>query len=149
MKKYLLDTNICVHYLKGQYSLKERVAYVGLAFCFLSEITIAELLYGVANSSEEHRIRNLERVNQLRALFAGRILLVGECFHEYAFQKASLKRAGRVVGEFDLLIGSTAIVRDLTVVTRNTRDFINLKNIKLENWVDDETQSRWRAYPKP
>lgn len=138
MKSYLLDTNICVHFLNGQYGLKERINQVGLETCFLSEITVAELLFGVANGSEEHRTKNLEKVNQLSEAFAGRILLIGECFYEYASQKALLKRTGKVVGEFDLLIGSTAIVHDLTVVTRNTRDFINLKNIRLENWVDDK-----------
>lgn len=138
MKDYLLDTNICVHYLKGQYGLKDKINLVGWTSCFLSELTIAELLYGVANSGEEHRNKNLEKVNQLRDLFAGRILLIGECFYEYALQKASLRKAGKVVGEFDLLIGSTAIVSDLTLVTRNTRDFINLKNIKLENWISDD-----------
>ncbi|GHB68257.1 PIN domain-containing protein [Persicitalea jodogahamensis] len=155
MKNYLLDTNICVHYLKGQYRLREKINQVGLSSCFLSEITIAELLYGVANSSDEHRTKNLEKVNQLHEAFEGRILLIGECFHEYASQKASLKKAGKVVGEFDLLIGSTAIIRDLTVVTRNTRDFINLKDIKLENWIedepgtDDEPSVSQRTAPKP
>lgn len=50
-QRYLLDTNICVHYLKGEFDIQTRVREAGLANCFLSEITIAELLFGVANSA--------------------------------------------------------------------------------------------------
>jgi tRNA(fMet)-specific endonuclease VapC len=41
-----------------------------------------------------------------------------------------------MVGEFDLLIGSTAIVHDLVLITRNTKDFAGLDGIELENWID-------------
>ncbi|MFN8345905.1 MAG: type II toxin-antitoxin system VapC family toxin [Spirosomataceae bacterium] len=136
MNKYLLDTNICIHYLKGQYNLQEKISEVGLGACFLSEITIAELLYGVENSAEAQRKKNLENLSQLRASFVGRTLLIGDSFYEYARQKAALKRMGRIVGEFDLLIGTTAIVHGLTLVTRNTKDFQNLDPIQLENWID-------------
>ncbi len=136
MNKYLLDTNICIHYLKGQYNLQEKISKVGLDSCFLSEITIAELFYGVENSAETQRKKNLENLSQLRASFVGRTLLIGDSFYEYARQKASLKRMGRIVGEFDLLIGATAIVHGLTLVTRNTKDFQNLDGIQLENWID-------------
>lgn len=136
MSQYLLDTNICIHYLKGQYNLQEKIDGVGLGSCFLSEITIAELLYGIENSAETQRTKNLENLSQLRASFVGRTLLIGDSFYEYARQKAALKRMGRVVGEFDLLIGATAIVHGLTLVTRNTKDFEHLNGIRLENWID-------------
>jgi tRNA(fMet)-specific endonuclease VapC len=136
MSQYLLDTNICIHYLKGQYNLQEKMDKVGLGSCFLSEITIAELLYGIENSAETQRKKNLENLSQLRASFVGRTLLIGDSFYEYARQKAALKRMGRVVGEFDLLIGATAIVHGLTLVTRNTKDFEHLNGIRLENWID-------------
>ena len=136
MKKYLLDTNICIHYLKGQYNLQDKIDEVGLSSCFLSEITIAELLYGIENSAESQRKKNLENFSQLRASFLGRTLLIGDCFYEYARQKANVKRMGRPVGEFDLLIGATAIVNGLILVTRNTKDFLHLEGIQLKNWID-------------
>lgn len=37
MKKYLLDTDICIHFLKGEYELDQQVKSVGLNNCFLSE----------------------------------------------------------------------------------------------------------------
>lgn len=47
MKRYLLDTNICIFYMKGKYDLLARLEKAGRCNCFISEITVAELLYGV------------------------------------------------------------------------------------------------------
>lgn len=136
MNHYLLDTNICIHYLKGQYNLQDKIAQVGLISCYLSELTIAELLFGVENSAPERREANRQNVFNLQSVFTGRILRISDGFQEYARQKAALKQIGRMTGEFDLLIGVTAIVHDLTLVTRNTRHFTDLEGIQLENWID-------------
>ncbi|HAO49422.1 MAG TPA: VapC toxin family PIN domain ribonuclease, partial [Runella sp.] len=61
MSQFLLDTNICVHLLKNEYGIKEKIAEVGVKLCFLSEITLAELLYGIENSAPTKRENNIER----------------------------------------------------------------------------------------
>ncbi|MBO0953016.1 type II toxin-antitoxin system VapC family toxin [Fibrella forsythiae] len=136
MSGYLLDTNICVHLIKGEFGIKERIARLGVRSCFLSEITIAELLFGVENSAPERQAQNRQNLQVLQTLFEGRILRIGEALPEYARQKVALRRRGRTVDEFDLLIGATAIVRGLTLVSRNTKHFADLAGIELENWVD-------------
>ena len=50
MKQFLLDTNICIYYIKGLYELKSKFKDVGPEHCFISEITLAELKFGVAKS---------------------------------------------------------------------------------------------------
>ena len=55
----------------------------------------------------------------------------------YVKEKARLRKSGRIVGDFDLLIGATALRYNLTLVTRNTKDFENLAGIQLENWIDN------------
>jgi tRNA(fMet)-specific endonuclease VapC len=49
-----------------------------------------------------------------------------------------LKRIDRLQGEFDMLIGSTALAYGLALVTRNTRHFADMLGMLLENWVDGE-----------
>lgn len=51
--KYLLDTNICIYYLKGLYNLKDKINNVGNESCYISEITVAELKFGVENSEKK------------------------------------------------------------------------------------------------
>lgn len=50
-------------------------------------------------------------------------------------QKAHLKSIGGLQGEFDILIGSTALAYGLTLATRNTRHFANIANLVLEDWI--------------
>jgi tRNA(fMet)-specific endonuclease VapC len=96
---YLLDTNICIHLFKGDEHLIQKIEAVGLDQCYLSEITILELMFGVENSAPGRQESNRENLNWLRAAFSGRILLIGEGFTEYAKQKVNLKQAGRPIGD--------------------------------------------------
>ncbi|TYZ10051.1 type II toxin-antitoxin system VapC family toxin [Hymenobacter lutimineralis] len=133
---YLLDTNICVHFLRGEHRLDEKLAAVGLVQCFVSEITIAELLFGAANSAPSWQARQRKQVAEFRELFAEQVLPIGPALEIFADQKAALRRSGRPVDDFDLLIGSTALAHGLTLATRNTRHFVELTGIRLENWID-------------
>ena len=59
MKKYLLDTNICIYFIKGQFELNKKVAEVGEQNCFISEMTVAELKFGVENSKTAEAMRKV------------------------------------------------------------------------------------------
>ncbi|MBD2769926.1 type II toxin-antitoxin system VapC family toxin [Hymenobacter sp. BT664] len=136
MSLYLLDTNICIHFTKNEYGIVEKLDHVGFGNCFISELTIAEMLYGVANSVPTKQAANRHALNQLRIAFEGHILPIADCFEHYAAEKTRLRRAGRPVDDFDLMIGCTALRHGLTLVTRNTRHFAGLANLPLENWID-------------
>jgi tRNA(fMet)-specific endonuclease VapC len=41
--KYLLDTNICIHFLKNDIKVVEKIKDVGLENCYISEMTIKEM----------------------------------------------------------------------------------------------------------
>ena len=72
MKKYLLDTNICIFYMKGRYQLDEKIKKVGQKNCYISEITVAELLYGVSRSGnkEKHLKQTAQKLTtQLKRIF--------------------------------------------------------------------------------
>lgn len=133
---YLLDTNICVHFLRGEHQLNARFAALGLAHCFVSEITVAELLFGAANSAPAWQARQRQQVTEFQALFAEQVLPIGPALAIFAEQKAALRRTGRPIDDFDILIGSTALAHGLTLVTRNTRHFAPITTLTLENWID-------------
>lgn len=136
MIEYLLDTNICIHFIKGEYDLKDKIQKVGFQSCYVSEITIAELLYGVEKSAPDRKVTNLQKVLNLKSAFSEQTIPISGCLEEYARQKAQLVRIGRRVDDLDIFIGATSIVRGLTLVTRNTKDFINMAGITVENWID-------------
>jgi tRNA(fMet)-specific endonuclease VapC len=133
LKKYLLDTNICIYFLKGLYDLDTKIDKVLIENCFVSEITIAELKFGVENS--ESKEKNRKTVNDFVSKFT--IIPVFNSIDVYAKEKARLRKKGLPLDDFDLLIGSTAISNNLILVTRNISDFKRLEGIEIENWVED------------
>lgn len=131
MNGYLIDTNICIYYLKGRFQLDKKFESAGLEKCFISEITLAELKYGVENSERIEKNRKV-----LEDFVSG--LQVIPIFHSldlYASEKARLRKMGRTVDDFDLLIGVTAVTHNLKMVTRNRKDFEHLQNIEIEDWT--------------
>lgn len=131
MKKYLLDTNICIYLLKGQFNLHNKIKEAGEENCVISEITIAELKFGAENSIQKER--NRQNVELIQNKFT--ILPVFPALDIYATEKARLKTKGSILDDFDLLIGSTAIFNNLTLVTKNVSDFERLDRIVIEDWT--------------
>ena len=134
MGQYLLDTNICIFLLRGQYDVDKKIDEVGLENCHISEITMAELKYG-AELGRKKGIK--QRAQGLDSFLSSiQILPISNAIDLYASEKARLRLAGTPADDdFDLLIGCTAIVNDLIMVTENIKDFKNFSNIKLENGI--------------
>ena len=131
---YLLDTNICIHYFKGQFKIKEKIEQIGYENFAISEITLAELIYGAEKSQKKDK--NIKVVEN----FAERITIIPifESIRIYGKEKARLKTTGTIISDLDLFIGATAIVNNMVLVTRNVREFERMKNIKIENWIDNQ-----------
>nr|WP_294950481.1 type II toxin-antitoxin system VapC family toxin [uncultured Mucilaginibacter sp.] len=131
MKQYLLDTNICIYLLKGLFAISEKIEAIGQDKFFLSEITIAELKFGAANS--DFPDKNAEKIALLQQMF--KVIPIFNSLDIYAREKSRLKKTGRILDDFDLLIGATAISNDLILITRNVSDFERLDGIEIENWT--------------
>ena len=64
--KYLLDTSICIYYMKGLYNLNIIIDKIGGENCYISEITVAELKFGVANSENKSKNKMILVTNNTR-----------------------------------------------------------------------------------
>ena len=49
--------------------------------------------------------------------------------------RAQLEAAGITIGVLDVMIAAQGVANNLTVVTHNTREFIRIPGIKLEDWA--------------
>ncbi|KGO93422.1 type II toxin-antitoxin system VapC family toxin [Flavobacterium subsaxonicum] len=129
--KYLLDTNICVHFFRGKYNLETKFNEVGIFNFTISEITLAELIYGAEHSS------NVQKNLQLIESFASHITIVPiiDCIYLYGKEKSRLRKIGKMISDFDLLIGTTAISSNLIMVTENISEFKRIEGIIIENWI--------------
>ncbi len=131
MKKYLIDTNTCIYYIKGKFDLKKKFEKADPDNCFISEITLAELKFGVENS--EKKDENQKALDNF--LTGVKIVPIFHSLDLYAKEKTRLRKAGTPTDDFDLLIGVTAVTHNLIMVTNNTDHFERIKGITLEDWT--------------
>ena len=131
MKKYLIDTNIAIFYMKGKFNLEAKFDKVTAENCFISEMTLAELKFGVEKSEKPEK--NKKALDNF--LTGVQILPIFHSLDIYAKEKARLQKAGTPVDDFDLLIGVTSVTHKLTMVTNNTNHFKRISGIKLEDWT--------------
>lgn len=131
MKQYLLDTNICIYFIKGKFDLKERFLSVSKEFRFISEITLAELKFGIQNSEAPEKNKKA-----LEDFLTGvQILPIFNSLDLYATEKARLRKKGQPIDDFDLLIGVSAVVNGMIMVTNNESHFERITGIEIENWT--------------
>ena len=130
MAKYLLDTCVCISMFRNEGHVREKLLNVGLDNCYISEITIAELYFGVAKA--ENKKRKLEDIKRVQQMF--KVIPAYSSFKEYGEIRHSLEHTGLRVDQFDLLIGATAIHHQMTLVTSNLKHFERMPGIKIESW---------------
>lgn len=131
--KYLLDTNIVIFWLKGRYGIAEKITEVGAANCFISEVTVAELWFGVECSAPEILEEKRRRLTTFLTFL--QIVPFSLAIAVYAKEKARLREAGALIPDFDLLIGATALQQELTMVTNNSKHLSKIQGITLVDWT--------------
>ncbi len=119
MAKYLLDTNIIIYYLNND---KRAIAFIDkyLDEMAISSITYLEVLIFSYDADEDKKVRSFLDFFTLLDID---MPVIEMAINTYRSKKVKIA---------DNLIGSTAMLHNLTLVTRNTDDFKNM-NLKLLN----------------
>jgi len=129
---YLLDTDTLIYNLKGNDSIKRNLELHLEDPIKISVITLMELYFGAYKS--EKVAGNLAKIRRIENSFE--IVPTGkESAQTFGMLKASLKKSGSPLDDFDLLIASCAMAHNLTLVTNNTKHFSRIDGLKLTNWT--------------
>ena len=126
--QYLLDTDWVVHCLHGVTRVTARLDQLMPEGVGLSIVSMAELYQGVFFSTDPE---GNERA--LHQFLAGIDLVpIDDAVCQiFATERGRLRAAGTSIGDFDLLIGSTAIRHNLTVLTNNRRHFERVRGLRI------------------
>ena len=131
---YMLDTNIIIFTIRHPRSacVQKLAQHIGRDVC-ISVVTYAELEYGIENSSDP--VRN--RQAMLKFLAGIPILPFDlDAAIQYGRILAALKKAhkDKQNQDRDKMIAAHALASGLTLVTDNTKDFVDIPGLSLENW---------------
>jgi tRNA(fMet)-specific endonuclease VapC len=132
---YLPDTNACIKYINRKNSpILHKFTTIPRQDIVLCDIIKFELYYGAYKST--HKEKNLAILDEFFSEFV--------CLHfdDQAIIKAAQVRAqlaikGTPIGPYDLQIAAIALVNDLTLVTHNTREFIRIEGLAIEDWEEE------------
>ncbi len=134
MERFILDTDICIYWLKGNEDIEKKIIRHRLENVFITVITECELFYGAFKSQRKEK--NLAVVENLRKKI--RTLHTGEgVSHTYGKTKSDLDAKGQMLDDADILIVSIAFSNNATLVTNNIRHFKRIRGLKIENWMGD------------
>lgn len=128
---YLLDTDMLIYSLKGDDAVIENLARHQHDSLKISVVSLLELYYGAFKS--ERLTSNLANVRRLEASFT--VLVVDTAITEtFGMVKADREKSGTPLDDFDLMIASTALSFNLTLVTNNEKHFSRIEGLRHENW---------------
>ena len=125
---YLVDTDWAIDWLNGRAAVVKRLDELKEQGLGLS--TLAELYEGVYYS------RDANKSESILDDFLKGVGLVGineETCQLFGKERGRLRSLGRMISDFDLLIGITALQNDLTLLTNNRRHFENIQGLRLES----------------
>ncbi|MDP1603435.1 MAG: type II toxin-antitoxin system VapC family toxin [Legionella sp.] len=129
---YLLDSNVCVRYLKYAHAgIVARIHALEPHEIALCSIVKAELLYGARNSRAVQS--NLTTLQKFFRPFQS-LPFDDRCAEEAAQIRADLAAQGRPIGPHDILIAATARAHDAVLVTHNIGEFARVTGLRLEDW---------------
>ena len=131
--RYMLDTNIIVYAKNNRpETVLERFSQFDPSELCISAISLAELEYGICNSSKPAQ-------NRLALmLFLSNIEVLGfdaKAAEEYGRIRYDQKNKGVLIGGNDLLIAAHAKSIGMTLITNNTKEFERVEGLNIENWI--------------
>ena len=127
---YLIDTDWVIDYLDGDDEVVRRVKQLLPSGIGISVVSLAELFEGVAYS------RNPVASESLLRIFLDDLDVVPldeDVCRLFGVERGRLRSTGTMIGDFDLLIGCTAKLHGLTVLTNNVRHFTRIPELGVES----------------
>jgi tRNA(fMet)-specific endonuclease VapC len=131
--KWMLDTDTCIAIIKKHPIALKKLRGRSIGQVGISSITLGVLAFGAEKSSRPKDAR--------AALDEFLLALEIAAFDEHAAMRygevrGSLARPGKPIGPLDTLIGSHAHVMDVILVTHHTREFAEIEDLRLEDWIE-------------
>ena len=131
MPSFLLDTNFCIHFIRGEAWARLALSKVQVPDVAVSAVTVGELYEGAHRSDQTAKeIKKAETfLAPMEVIAFGREQAKG-----WGSIEAVLRKQGKPIEAEDSIIAATAIKHELTLVTGNTKHFDRIEGLKLADW---------------
>jgi len=129
---YLLDSNVCIGFLRGRdVRFLQRFEAVAANDKWLCSVVAGELLYGATKSQWQRE--SMDKLDRFIARFP-MLSYDLEAARHFGEIRAYLAKQGKPIGPYDLQIAAIARANDMTLVTHNTGEFSRVPGLRLDDW---------------
>jgi predicted nucleic acid-binding protein len=143
---WLLDTNVISELRKPRPDrhVVTFVTHQSLDSLFLSEVTLAEIRFGIERATKPARRADIHDwlTHKLRPMFKGRVLPVTEDIILRWRIVEDGRKTGHTFSQPDLFIAATALQHGLTVVSRDTVEYEMARAPVFNPWTDTAPPAR-------
>jgi len=126
--KYLVDSDVVADYLGAKPHAIDLLSALPKEEIAVSLVTVGEIYEGIYYGRDPQKAEVIFR--QFLRL-AEALPLTQTIMQRFAQIRGELRRKGQIIGDFDILIAATALHHDLLVVTRNTKDYQRIPQLRL------------------
>jgi predicted nucleic acid-binding protein len=131
MPSFLLDTNFCIHFMRGRAWARSALEKVKVSDVSIAAITVGELHEGAHRS--DHPAREDAKVEAFLRPFEI-IPLDREEAIEWGLLEARLRKEGNPIEAEDCMIAAIAHKHGLTLVSGNIKHFARVKGLRVVDW---------------
>jgi len=127
--KYLIDTDWVINHLKGEERVVRKLEELAPEGMAMSVISLAEIYEGVYYSRDPAKSRQL-----LKEFLAPDLKVLNvdeEVCKIFGRERGKLRQQNRMISDFDLLIASTCLYYNLTLLTNNRRHFDMVEGLNI------------------
>lgn len=132
---YYLDTNVIIDVIRQKYpQLEARFKKYPSSSIAVPSVVVAELEFGAKHSDnyEKRRKQYLEIIAPYRIVaFAENEAIA------YGKIREQLTNDGTPIGSNDMLIASTALANNATLVTHNIGEFARVEGLSVVDWLNE------------
>jgi len=145
MARYLLDTNFCIHFIRGREWARTALNRLQVTDVAVSAVTVGELYEGTHHadfpSKERKKVETF--LDPLEIVPFGREETI-----QWGRIEAQLRKQGNPIEAEDSMIAATAQAGGFKLVSSNTKHFERVKGLELVNWETHPPKVPRSAGPK-
>ena len=130
MTRFALDTNTLSYFMRGEGRVAQQLAATSPRQVAVPAIVVYEIRYGLSRSGRQALVSAFHHMMQAVTVLD----FDAEAAEHAADIRTQLGEAGTPIGPHDVLIAATARRHGYTLVTHNTREFIRVPGLLLEDW---------------
>jgi tRNA(fMet)-specific endonuclease VapC len=127
--KYLIDTDWVINHLKGEKRVVRKLEELAPEGMAMSVISLAEIYEGVYYSKDPAKSQQL-----LKEFLAPDLKVLNvdqEVCKIFGRERGKLRQQNKMISDFDLLIASTCLYYNLTLLTNNRRHFDMVEGLNI------------------